>query len=451
MRRRNSTATAGMGLLLWLAACSAARADEADSDFALAVDLPSLRSYALVHNPEIQAMEQRWRAAQARPSQEGSLPDPMVNTAYHNESFDRFTQGSTGFMSFLRFGAEQEIPFPGKLSLKESVAAREADREGALYRATVLNVVTRLRVAYDDYFLADKSIEVVRDNLELLKKLAEAAEARYQVGEGLQQDVARAQVEVSILMGRLTSLQQARQSAAAMVNAVLNRPPAAPLGPPRPVEKLPLGYTLDQLESLAKEQSPTLKATDFGVARAEANLDLAKRQYYPDFVVRADYFNKASLTPEWEVGAGIRVPLYFWRKQAFGVREAAAGVSEARASRQTTSQDILAKLKDLYAQATSADQLVELYGSAVVPQAEVSLSSASAGYQVGKVDFLTLLNSFTVLNEYQLRYYEELTKFDQALAQLEETAGLAPHEDPEQQASRAVNDVKGFDSRGSHE
>lgn len=418
MRRRNPTATVGMGLLLWLAACSAVKGEEADSDFAAAVDLPQLQSYALAHNPEIHAMEQRWRAAQARPSQEGSLPDPMVNTAYHNESFDRFQQ------AWLRFGAEQELPFPGKLALKQAVAAREVDREGALYRATVLTVVTQLRVAYDDYFLADKSIEVVRDNLELLKKLAEAAEVRYQVGEGLQQDVARAQVEVSILMGRLTSLEQARQSASAMLNAVLNRPPAAPLGPPSPVEKLPLGYTLDQLENLAKEQSPTLKAADFGVARAEANLDLARRQYYPDFVVRADYFNKASLVPEWEVGAGIRVPLYFWRKQAFGVQEAAAGVSEARAGRQTTSQKILARLKDLYAQATSADRLVELYGNAVVPQAEVSLSSASAGYQVGKVDFITLLNSFTVLNEYQLRYYEELTKFDQALAQLEETAGL---------------------------
>jgi len=74
------------------------------------------------------------------------------------------------------------------------------------------------------------------------------------------------------------------------------------------------------------------------VARAEANLDLAKRQYYPDFVLRADYFNKAALLPEWEVGAGIRVPLYFWRKQTFGVQEAAAAVSEARASRQGASR-----------------------------------------------------------------------------------------------------------------
>jgi len=434
MRRRVAIAIAGLWFLLWALPCRAAEGDSTAPDFAAAIDLPGLRAHALANSPEIQAMRQRWRAAQARPSQEGSLPDPMINTAYHNEGFDRFRQGNRDFTSFLRFGAEQEVPFPGKLALKETVAAREADREGAVYRATLLSVLTRLRVAYGDYYLAHKAIEIVSSNKDLLETLAEAAEARYQVGEGLQQDVARAQVELSILVGLLTSLEQARQSAAAGLNAVLNRPPAGPLGAPAPVEKRPFTYTLDQLESVAKERSPNLKAAEFGVARAETNLDLAKRQYYPDFVLRADYFNKAALDPEWEVGAGIRVPLYFWRKQAFGVREAAAGVSEARASRQGTSQEVLARLKDFYAQATSADRLVELYGAVVGPQAEIALESASAAYQVGKVDFLTVLNSFTVLNDYQLRYYEELANFDKAVARLQEAAGLLPDESPGDQS-----------------
>jgi outer membrane protein TolC len=139
------------------------------------------------------------------------------------------------------------------------------------------------------------------------------------------------------------------------------------------------------------------------------------------------------------VGVGVRVPLYFWRKQAYGVREAAAGVGEARANRQSTSQDILARLKDQYAQATSADRLVELYGAVVRPQAEIALESASAAYQVGKVDFLSVLNSFTVLNDYRLRYYEELANFDKAVAQLQEAAGLLPEE--------SLEDT----TRGSHE
>lgn len=423
-RRRIAGTILSLGILLTAPRCPAGETDTSTADFTVRVDLPTLRAYTQANNPEIQAMEQRWLAAQARPSQEGSLPDPMVNTAYHNEG-DHFTQGTADF-SFLRFGAEQEIPFPGKLALRTAVAAREADRQGVLYRATVLSVLTRLRLAYDDYYLATRSLEIVRTNTGLLEKMTKAAEAKYQVGEGLQQDVLRAQVELAILLGRLTSLDQMRQSSGAKVNALLNRSPLSALGMPAPIEKRPLTYTITELETLARKHSPDLEATELDVARAESNLNLAKRQYYPDFVLRADYFNKAGLQPEWEVGAGIRVPLYFWRKQAFGVREAAAGVGEARASRQNTSLDVLERIKDFYAQATSADRLVALYQTAVVPAADRSLESASAGYQVGKVDFLTLLNNFTVVNDYQLRYYEELANFDKALAQLEEAAGLLP-------------------------
>ena len=411
-------------MLLPLACCGGAAAEDAP-EFAEAVDLSRLRSYALANNPEIKAAEERWHGARARPSQEGSLPDPMINTAYHNESFDRLRQGRTDF-AFLRFGIEQEVPFPGKLALKQQAASREADREGALYRATVLSVVTRLRLAYADYSLAHQSLEILGKNKTLLEQLEQGAQARYRVGDGLQQDVLRAQVELSILLGRLISLEQTRASAAANVNALLNRPPRAPLGAPAPVEKTPLGRTLEEIEHIASERSPNLEAAAFGVEKAETNLELARRQFYPDFILRADYFNKAALLPEWEVGAGVRVPLYFWRKQAFGVREAAAGASEARASRQNMRQDVLAKVKDFYTQVSAADRLVTLYATAVVPQAEASLSSASAGYQTGAVDFLTLLNSFTVLNEYQLRYYEELAKFEKARAQLEAATGVLP-------------------------
>lgn len=421
MRKRHSMMA--IWLLLGALLCPGARAETAARDFAASIDLASLRAYALANNPEIKAAEERWRAARARPSQEGSLPDPMINTSYHNESFDRFVLGRTEF-SMLRFGAEQELPFPGKLALKEEAGLAEALREGALYRGTLLNVLTRLRIAYDDYFLVHRSIETVRKNKEILEKLEKTAEARYQVGEGLQQDVLKAQVEISLLLNRLLSLEQKRQGLIAMLNAILNRPPFASLGDPAPVEKVEFPHTLEKLESVALGQSPGLLAAAASVARAKSGLDLAKREYYPDFVLRADYFNKAALMPEWEVGVGVRVPLYFWRKQAFGVEEAAATLSETQADRQATSQEILAKLKDLYTQATTADRLVALYKTAVLPQAELSLKSAIAGYQVGKIDFLTLLNNVTVVLENEIRTYEELTNFDKAIAGLEEVAGL---------------------------
>jgi outer membrane protein TolC len=160
------------------------------------------------------------------------------------------------------------------------------------------------------------------------------------------------------------------------------------------------------------------------ITRNELSLSLAQREYYPDLVFKADYMNKAARLPEWEVGVGVKVPLYFWRKQRYGVLEAAESVGEARNTRQSVMQNLLTRVKDLYVQARTAEQLTTLYQTAIIPQSRLSLESASAGYTVGKVDFLTLLNNVLVLREAELSYEEQLTEFEKSVAQLEEVVGM---------------------------
>jgi outer membrane protein TolC len=387
------------------------------------LDLNVLIQEALAHNPEIRAAEQRYRAAQARPSQAGSLPDPMLEGAYHNEPITPFTLGRTDF-SFLRFGASQEVPFPGKLSLRADIATREAEREGQMLRVTTLSVTARLKTAYDDLAFTHRALEILQRNKDFLLDLQKSAEARYQVGQGIQQDVVKAQVEVSLLTGRLLQLEQKREGLRATINGLLNRSPLAPLGPPTPLQKSQFMATVEELQALAVEHSPELKGAELMIARNELGLSLARREYYPDLVFKADYMNKAARLPEWEVGIGVKVPLYFWRKQRYGVLEAAEGVGEARNTRQNVLQTVLARLKELSVQARTAEQLTTLYQTAIVPQSRLSLESASAGYSVGKVDFLTLLNNVLVLREAELSYEEQLTEFEKSLAQLEELVGI---------------------------
>lgn len=410
-----------LGLIVlwsWSAAVSAAEKHAGAS-----LDLTTLIQEALANNPEIRAAEQRYRAAQTRPSQAGSLPDPMIEGAYHNEPITPFTLGRTDF-SFLRLGASQEVPFPGKLSLREDIASREAEREGQMLRATTLSVTARLKTAYDDLAFTHRALEILQRNKDFLRDLQKSAEARYQVGQGIQQDVVKAQVEVSLLTSRLLQLEQKREGLRATVNGLLNRPPLAPLGTPTPLQKSQFTATVEELQALALEHSPELKSAEIMIARNELGLSLAQREYYPDLVFKADYMNKAARLPEWEVGVGVKIPLYFWRKQRYGVLEAAEGVGEARNTRQNVLQTVLARLKDLSVQARTAEQLTTLYQTAIVPQSRLSLESASAGYSVGNVDFLTLLNNVLVLREAELSYEEQLTEFEKSIAQLEELVGV---------------------------
>jgi outer membrane protein TolC len=389
------------------------------------LELNGLIQEVLAHNPEIQAAQQRSRAAQARPPQAGSLPDPMIEGGYHNEPISPFTLGRSDF-SFLRFGASQEVPFPGKRSLREHIASREAEREGQMLRATTLSVTARLKTAYDELALTYRALEILQRNKGFLQDLQKSTETRYQVGQGIQQDVIKAQVEISLLTSRLLQLEQKREGLRASINGLLNRPPLAPLGGmPAPLQKSRFTATVEELGELALMHSPELKGAELRIARNELNLSLAQREYYPDLVFKADYLHKAARLPEWEVGVGVKVPLYFWRKQRYGVLEAAENIGEARNTRQNVIQTLLARVKALAVQARTAEQVTALYQTTIIPQSRLSFESASAGYTVGKVDFLTLLNNILVLREAQLSYEEQLTEFEKSLVQLEEVVGTS--------------------------
>lgn len=418
--------TKGVGLLAMLCvllhiAPRSVLAQEGDA-FAERISLEALVAHTRTHNPEIQAAGQRSRAAQARPSQAGSLPDPMIEWAYHNEPITPFTLGKSDF-SFLQFGVSQEVPFPGKLGLREDIAARDAEREGQALRATTLSVIARLTGAYADLVFTHQALDILQRNKGFLQDLQKSAEARYQVGQGIQQDVVKAQVEVSLLTSRLIQFERKREGLSATINGLLNRPPFAPLGTPEPLQKSRFTPTLEEVRELALTHSPDLRGAEITIARNELNLSLAQREYYPDLVFKAAYVNKAARLPEWEVGVGVKVPLYFWRKQRYGVLEAAESAGEARSTRQNAMQTLLARVKDFYVQARTAEQLVTLYQTTIIPQSHLSLESASAGYTVGKVDFLTLLNNIIVLREAELSSEEQLAEFEKSVAQLEEIVG----------------------------
>lgn len=140
--------------------------------------LAKVVAYAREHNPEISAAGARREAAQARPSQAGAWPDPMIEASYRNESFDRFRLGSKEG-TFLAFGASQEVPFPGKLALKQTVATRAADEAGEEARRVELDVVSRVKITYAEYAHLDEMLHLLCRERALLEKFARAAEGRY--------------------------------------------------------------------------------------------------------------------------------------------------------------------------------------------------------------------------------------------------------------------------------
>lgn len=381
------------------------------------VSLAALVDEMIQRNPEIKAARERWEAAKAVVPQVQTLPDPTLQFGYQRMPMVDPLQGAL-------YGFGQEIPFPGKLHLKGQVASKEAERIEQEYRATGLRLIAALKEAYFTLHFVHKSIEIVGKNKILLIQFEKTAKSRYSVGQAAQQDVFRAQVEISRVLDRLAVLEQQKESLHAAINKLLNRPPTGPLGTPEEIQIPIMTLSLPELAKRAEAFSPALLASAKGIERSEQAVALAHRQFYPDFDVNALGLRNDRINDNgYQVMIGIKIPLFYETKQRQGVKEALAGLAGSREDLATVRQEVLFQVKDAYVQIQRAERLITILRDAIIPQSTLALRSAQVGYTVGKVDFLTLLNSLLTLQESELELHGEMVAHERAVARLEASTG----------------------------
>lgn len=387
--------------------------------------LKALLREALQNNPEILAARKRYEAARQRPSQASSLPDPMLSPGYAS-SGRPWPGAGLGVMptSQIGFMVSQEIPFPGKRKLAGELALKEAEAEWQEYQRVQLSVVSRLKQAYYRRAYAFAVHDVLDRNLELLGKLLRITEARYSVGKAAQQDVFKVQTQIGILEAKRLQLEREQRLREAEIQSLLNRPPGARLDRPAALRPVGLPVTLEQLYAALRQNSPVLRREENKIQLAQLALNLAHKQYYPDFAVNAGYYNMGGMPDMYMFRVDLKVPLYFFRKQRAAVAEQAHNLTAARKTFESTNQELHFRMQEDYLMAQTSSQLVRLYNDTVIPQAALALESSLFAYETGAVDFLTVLSNFVTVLEYQTGYYEELENLYLALARLEELSGI---------------------------
>jgi cobalt-zinc-cadmium efflux system outer membrane protein len=282
----------------------------------------------------------------------------------------------------------------------------------------LLEKTAQLKVAYFDWFSVTKGIEVTTKNRDLLDRLEQIARARYSVGKGIQPDVLRAQAEISGLAQRLEILDQKKAVIEARIRSLLNS--EMPLGRASEVRPSPFQLDLQRILAVLEEASPRLQASEASVQSRAVGIDRARREYRPDFNVGFQWQKTGSQFPDYYMATvEIKLPIFSSRKQRLGVEESVARFQESRHNYESARQDLVFQAKDLYLTARTSERLLQLFQSGIIPQTSLSLESALAGYEVGNVDFLTLMTSAMSLLDYEMQYYEEVAKHEQALAQLE--------------------------------
>jgi len=394
------------------------------------VRLDELIPELLTNNPDFQAARKRFEAAETRPSQESALPDPMIGAGWSSAGYPLPGFGlGTEPTANLGFQVSQEIPFPGKRSLRGGMAAKEAESEGQTFRSTELTLVARLKSAFHELRFVYDAVDVLRRNQNLLQRLAKVAEARYSVGEGNQQDLVRSEVEINLLDGRVIQLEQRQRSLEAEINRLLNRPVSRPLGRPESVEKVPPLMPLENLQQQALARSPMLRSERAMVDSRQLGVEMARKEYYPDFEVMGGYFNQGSMKDMWEFRVQMNIPIFFWKKQRLGLEEAGLRLTEAQRRYRAEQQDLGFRVRDRHLAAQASQRLMDLYSKTITPQSTLALESSLTSYETGTIDFLSVLSNFTAILESEFNFHEQRAEYLRSLAEIDELTGRTGFED----------------------
>lgn len=407
--------------------------------------LAELVAEARATNPEIAAAHRLAHAAAARVPQAGALPDPMLSAGLMFvpvPSFDFNRDGMT--MGSVQVG--QRLPAAGTRGAREAVARQNLHVVERQADEVELAVVTRLKNGYFELLFVDRALDVVARNRSLVVDLAEVARARFAVGRTPQQDVLRAQTEVTRLEEQVAGIRARRVETVAEINALLNRSPTAALGPVYPDEVRALALarprpgaftaaalqgglgedlpSLAELQEVAVRNRPMLLAHVHRIEAGREAVRLADRERFPDVDVMLGYGARRDRSDMLTAMVSVPLPVFAGRKQRQAVIEAEQEVAADELRHYQMVAAIQADVASRYAALVRTREQILLLNEGVVPQARATIESAAAAYQAGRVEFATLIEAQATLFRTEIELARRMADFGRELAALEHATGV---------------------------
>lgn len=389
--------------------------------------LEALVAEALAHNPDVRAQQEALDSARARPEQAKAVPDPTFSVLYVNDGWSP----SLGEMPMttLGFMGSQVLPWPGKRALREKIALKDTVAPAERLERQRLAVAAGVRRAFWSLALAEESLGVLREQAEVWKEAEGVARARYAVGQGAQQDVLRAQVELTRFEQLEAEQEAVIETRLAELSRLVGREVTRNASAGVRLALRPETRDLATLQAQAEAALPELRAGAAAVDRGQVAVDLAERDFKPDFAVQAGYMNRGGLDPMWQAGVGITLPLYRGRRHA-AVAEAEAGRRAAALQVEAVRAQIRFRTRERAAQLRAAERMAAVYADGILPQARLSYEAAIASYQAGKVPFLAVLEALSTLYRDRIDHLRVLAAHERIKASIAEASLDASTEMP---------------------
>jgi len=385
--------------------------------------LDEIEQMALLSNPEIQVAVRRLAAVEAHLSAAGALDDPSLMYRGWGVPLRRPWDYNAAQNMFM---VSQTFPGFGKRGLRSDIAKSDVAEAKTALDNTRLDVRVWVCKAFYDLLRTQDELRIHDGHVAIARQAVEAARIKYTVGKVPQQDILKAQVELTRLAEHLIRFEQDAEIARARLNTLLGHDPSTSINV-RGDYAIPQQLAATEaLEKLALASRPDLAQARVALEKSHQQQALASKDYNPDFTVSGGYMlmpSGANYRNNYMLEGSINLPWLNRRKHDAEISEAKAQVSEQDAELAAMRNAAFGQIQEALVQVRSAKRFADLYKGLLQPQATATLRSTVIAYENDRTDFLNLLDSQMTVVDIDLAYFQALADFETRFADLELAVG----------------------------
>jgi outer membrane protein, heavy metal efflux system len=394
-----------------------------DAELERTAHLPTILRLALDRNRDVAENQARAAAAEAHGRAASRLPDLEIK--YEQWGVPLSRPYALDSAQTLMLGVRQTFPAWGTLDARGRAAAEEAGSARDTSRARRQEVAAQVRRTYATYYRADQELRLHLEHVGLTSRVLELAHLNQRTGHGSLQDVLRLELEMTRLHTDVARIERERRSSRALLNALMDRPPEAPLGPPEDLTVVP-ATEIASLERSIDANRPEIGAATRAVRRGEALLDGARSAArFPNVMVGLDYWYLPTL-PDLHQAYGAMVGINLpWLSGRHGdeEREAEQTLHAEEDALESTQNAVRYELHDAAARLESARQSFTIIDQELLAQARRSLEATQSEYAAGHGDAVGLLDALRSYLQVRIERVRALAELASSQADLERAAG----------------------------
>lgn len=382
---------------------------------------------AIQSSPKIKMLELKKDAAKLKVIQSSNLPDPILSFGISNLPVPSFSFTKEP-MTEKMIGLRQEFPFPGKLK----TMAKSESKEIEMIELEIIDAKNQIRKqlvqSYNELRYIRKSIEVFENTEILLKNMLEVVKTHFITSKASQQNLLRIELELTKLSNMIDEKRSMEQSHLSMINSFLLRERSSPIQ----TNDFPMisakEFEIQDLIERAKKSNPMINSSIVAKEKSQINEVISRYERLPMFAISAKYSfrDKVGGMPMDDLFSfmvDVSLPLNYGGKVTAKIEETQLMQNYYERQYQLTIQMLNASLSASISKLNSLQFRIKLIEEDMLIQAKENLKTALIDYQVGKIDFINVIDALTELLKIEDELYRLKADYLNELAEIEYQIG----------------------------